>query len=52
MKYLSIEQIIKEHEKLINNFGGSHGIRDKQLQFQTALEYPRELFQVVYQIYS
>lgn len=31
MKYLSIEQIIKEQKKLIDKFGGSYGIRDMKL---------------------
>lgn len=28
MKYLSIDQIIKQQEELISKFGGSYGIRD------------------------
>lgn len=31
MKYLSIDQIIKQQEELIKRFGGSHGIRDMGL---------------------
>lgn len=31
MKYLTLEQIVSEQKKLIDKFGGSHGIRDLNL---------------------
>ena len=40
MKLLSIEEIIKIHEKLIEKYGGSQGIRDQGL-IESAVHRPR-----------
>ena len=40
MQFLSVSLILDLHKMLINEFGGSHGIRDKNL-LESALAYPK-----------
>lgn len=40
IKYLSLEQVLVIHEKLIEKYGGSHGIRDHAL-LESAVVRPR-----------
>ncbi len=42
-KYLTIDQIIEFHETLVEEFGGLHGIRDKNL-LHSAIDVPRATF--------
>lgn len=43
MKYISVEYILKLHEKMINTTGGSHGIRDINL-LKSAIENSKATF--------
>ncbi len=43
MKYLSAEQVLFIHSRLIDETGGSHGIRDTGL-LQAAVERPKATF--------
>ncbi len=45
MQFLSIALIIDQHKKLIAQFGGLHGIRDKGL-LESALAYPQLLYDI------
>lgn len=42
MQFLDIDTVIDLHKRLINQFGGIHGIRDKNL-LESALVYPHML---------
>ena len=33
MKYITLEQLILMHDVIIDKFGGSHGIRDKEILY-------------------
>ena len=43
MKYISVEYILKLHERMINTTGGSHGIRDINL-LKSAIENSKATF--------
>lgn len=43
IKFISKESVLKIHKKLIDNFGGSHGIRDEGL-LDSALSMPESGF--------
>lgn len=43
IKYLTVNQVISFHDDLVNNFGGLHGIRDKNLLL-SALQAPKASF--------
>lgn len=43
MKYISKRQVLLLHEQLIDNFGGSYGLRDESL-LDSSLNAPLQIF--------
>ncbi len=41
MKYLSIEEILRLHFEVVEEFGGAHGVRDEG-RLQSVIEAPRQ----------